>query len=445
MYAVLDLETTGGKYNEEGITEVAIYKFNGHEIVDQFISLVNPERPIQAFVVGLTGINNNMLKNAPKFYEVAKRILEITQDCVLVAHNAEFDYRILQLEFDRLGYDYQQKSLCTVELAKDLLPEEPSYSLGKLVRSLGIPLTDRHRANGDALATVKLFKLLLDKDSSKKIIQQSVKLNQKKKVDTKLLDLIGEVPSSTGVYYLHNENGRILFIGKSRNMKKSVSQHFTSENKKSRKLQNDVEAVTFEPTGSELLALLKENEEIIKNRPIHNRAPHKRLFKNQISSFKDEKGYINFKIDNADARKAQIGTFSNYQSAKAHLHKIVKEYELDVEKFGLKSEEFEPKKEESVSAYNERANLYIATTLFAKKDLVLIDRGRTHEERAALLIEDGKFKGFGYFNLNHQLNIEILHRIITPMTDSKEARHIIQSYFRTRKGIKVLAMEDINR
>jgi len=445
MYAVLDLETTGGKYNEEGITEVAIYKFNGHEIVDQFISLVNPERPIQAFVVGLTGINNNMLKNAPKFYEVAKRILEITQDCVLVAHNAEFDYRILQLEFDRLGYDYQQKSLCTVELAKDLLPEEPSYSLGKLVRSLGIPLTDRHRANGDALATVKLFKLLLDKDSTKKIIQQSVKLNQKKKLDTKLLDLIKEVPSTTGVYYLHNENSRILFIGKSRNMKKSVSQHFTSENKRSRKLQNDVEAVSFEPTGSELLAMLKENEEVIKNRPIHNRGPHKKLFKNQITSFKDDKGYINFKIERADARKAQIGTFSNYQSAKAHLHKIAEEYELDVEKMGLKKDEPEANTEESVSAYNERAKSYIATALFERKDLVLIDRGRTHEERAALLIEDGKFKGFGYFNLNHQLNTEILQRIITPMTDSKEARHIIQSYFRTRKGIKILAIEDINR
>lgn len=445
MYAVLDLETTGGKYNEEGITEVAIYKFNGHEIVDQFISLVNPERPIQAFVVGLTGINNNMLKNAPKFYEVAKRILEITQDCVLVAHNAEFDYRILQLEFDRLGYDYQQKSLCTVELAKDLLPDESSYSLGKLVRSLGIPLTDRHRANGDALATVKLFKLLLDKDSSKKIIQQSVKLNQKKKVDTKLLDLIKEVPSTTGVYYLHNVNGRILFIGKSRNMKKSVSQHFTSENKKSQKLQSDVVAVSFEPTGSELLAMLKENEEIIKNRPIHNRGPHKTLFKNQIASFKDDKGYINFKIERADARKAQIGTFSNYQSAKAHLHKIAEAYELDVEKLGLKSEEPATTTKESVSVYNERAKSYIETALFERKDLVLIDRGRTHEERSALLIEDGKFKGFGYFNLNHQLNIEILHRIITPMTDSKEARHIIQSYFRTRKGIKVLAIEDINR
>ncbi|HEA28711.1 MAG TPA: exonuclease [Leeuwenhoekiella sp.] len=445
MYAVLDLETTGGKYNEEGITEVAIYKFNGHEIVDQFISLVNPERPIQTFVVGLTGINNKMLKNAPKFYEVAKRIIEITQDCILVAHNAEFDYRILKLEFDRLGYNFQQKSLCTVELAKDLLPDEPSYSLGKLVRSLGIPLTDRHRANGDALATVKLFKLLLDKDSSKKIIQQSVKLNHKKKLDNKLLDLIEEVPSTTGVYYLHKENGRILFIGKSRNMKKNLSQHFTSENKKSKKLQNDVEAVSFEPTGSELLALLKESEEIIKNRPIYNRAPHKKLFKNQIASFKDDKGYINFKIERADARKAHIGTFSNYQSAKSHLHKIAEKYELDTAKLGLKKNTTEPTPQESVSTYNDRAKEYINNTLFARKDLVLIDRGRSRDERAALLIEDGKFKGFGYYNLNHQLDKEILHRIITPMKDSKEARHILQSYFRTGKGIKALELENIGR
>ncbi|PHR90777.1 MAG: exonuclease, partial [Leeuwenhoekiella sp.] len=270
MYAILDLETTGGKYNEEGITEVAIYKFDGREIVDQFISLVNPERPIQAFVVGLTGINNQMLRNAPKFYEVAKRIIEITQDCIIVAHNAQFDYRILQLEFDRLGYDYQRKSLCTVELAQELLPDQESYSLGKLARNLGIPVTDRHRANGDALATVKLFKILLAKDTQKKIIQESVKLNPKKQLDTKLRDLIEEIPSETGVFYMHNANGRVIYIGKSRNMKKQVNQHFTSDNKKSKRIQDEVEALSYDETGSELVALLKENEEVKKIRPYHN-------------------------------------------------------------------------------------------------------------------------------------------------------------------------------
>ena len=116
MYAILDIETTGGKYNEEGITEIAIYRFDGDQIVDQFISLVNPERPIQPFVINLTGINNEMLRHAPKFYEVAKRIIEITDGCIMVAHNALFDNRILTTEFDRLGYPYEKETLCTVEI-----------------------------------------------------------------------------------------------------------------------------------------------------------------------------------------------------------------------------------------------------------------------------------------------------------------------------------------
>ena len=200
MYAILDIETTGGKYNEEGITEIAIYRFDGHEIVDQFSSLVNPERSIQPFVVNLTGINNQMLRSAPKFYEVAKRIIEITEDCILVAHNAKFDNRILTTEFDRLGYKYEKNTLCTVELSKKLIPDLPSYSLGKLVKSLGIPLTDRHRAQGDARATVTLFKMLLNKDTSKNIIEAAVRKNPKRQLEPKLLDLIAEAPTETGVY-----------------------------------------------------------------------------------------------------------------------------------------------------------------------------------------------------------------------------------------------------
>ena len=121
MYAVLDIETTGGKYNEEGITEIAIHKFDGHQVIDRFISLVNPEKTIQPFVVNLTGINNKMLQTAPKFHEIAKRIIEITEGSILVAHNAQFDYRILRTEFRRLGYNYERKTICTVDLSKKLI------------------------------------------------------------------------------------------------------------------------------------------------------------------------------------------------------------------------------------------------------------------------------------------------------------------------------------
>ena len=270
MYAILDIETTGGQFNEEGITEIAIYKFDGHEIVDQFISLVNPEIPIQPFVVKLTGINNAMLRSAPKFFEVAKRIIEMTNDCVLVAHNADFDYRILRTEFRRLGYDFNVKTLCTVELSKKLLPEQPSHSLGKLVRALGIPMADRHRASGDAMATVKLFKMLLDKDLNKEIVKEHIKFEIQKGIAPKLMDIIESVPSRTGVYYIHNEQGKLVYIGKSRNIKKRINQHFTGTTTKCRKIQSDVFTVTYDETGSELIALLKESEEIKINKPMYN-------------------------------------------------------------------------------------------------------------------------------------------------------------------------------
>ncbi len=270
MYAVLDIETTGGKYNEEGITEIAIYKFDGHQIVDQFISLVNPEKVIQPFVVKLTGINNDMLKNAPKFFEVAKRIVEITKDCVLVAHNANFDNRILTTEFRRLSFDFDRKTLCTVELSKKLILNLPSYKLGRLCRSLGIPVSSRHRAEGDALATVQLFKLLLNKDTDKEIVKQAIKTDNPRKLAPKLLTILDDLPTNTGLFYVHNCTSTILYIGKGKNIKKTVNQLFLRTSKKARYLQDKVVSVSYEETGNELIANLKLAQEIKINKPLHN-------------------------------------------------------------------------------------------------------------------------------------------------------------------------------
>ena len=214
MYVILDIETTGGKFNEEGITEIAIHRFDGEKVVDKFISLVNPEKKIQPFVVKLTGISDKMVRTAPKFHEVAKRIVEITESAVMVAHNAQFDYRILRTEFRRLGFNYERETICTVNLSKELIPEQESYSLGKLVRSLGIPVSDRHRANGDALATLELFKLLLAKDSSKKIIQSVTNAGTLGELSPRQIDLVETLPNSKGVYYMHNKDGDIIFLGK---------------------------------------------------------------------------------------------------------------------------------------------------------------------------------------------------------------------------------------
>ena len=270
MYAILDIETTGGKFNEEGITEIAIYKFDGHEIVDQFISLVNPEIPIQPFVVKLTGINSSMLVNAPKFFEVAKRIVEITSDCVIVAHNANFDNRILTTEFRRLGYDFERKTLCTVELSKKLIPDLTSYKLGNLCHNLGIPISSRHRADGDAYATYQLFKLLLNKDSDKEIVKQAVKTENPKKLAPKLQQLLDEVTTKAGIFYLHNSISEIIYIGKGKNLKKEVTKLFLKTTSKTIKLTNEAVSISYEETGNELITHLKYIEELKINKPVFN-------------------------------------------------------------------------------------------------------------------------------------------------------------------------------
>jgi DNA polymerase III subunit epsilon len=270
LYAILDIETTGGKFNEEGITEIAIYKFDGHQIVDQFVSLVNPEKEIQPFVVNLTGINNGMLRNAPKFYEIAKRIVEITTNCVLVAHNANFDNRILTTEFRRLGFEFERKTLCTVELSQKLIPELPSYKLGKLCRSLGIPVASRHRAEGDAIATVQLFKHLLNKDAAKEIVKKAIKTDNGRKLAPKLLNILDNLPSNEGLFYVHNSKSEILYIGKGKNIKKATNQLFLRTSKKAITIQNNVVSVSYAETGSPLISELKYTEEVKINKPKFN-------------------------------------------------------------------------------------------------------------------------------------------------------------------------------
>jgi len=452
LYAILDIETTGGQFNEEGITEIAIYKFDGHEIVDQFISLVNPEKPIQPFVVKLTGINNAMLQSAPKFYEIAKRIIEITENCVVVAHNAQFDYRIMRTEFNRLGYDFQRQNLCTVELAKKLIPEQPSYSLGKLVRALGIPMADRHRASGDALATVKLFKMLLDKDLEKEIVKTFIKTEIEKGLNPKLLDIVSELPSTTGIYYVHKENGDIIYIGKSKNIKKRVNQHFTGSSRRDKKIQKEVFTVTYEETGSELIALLKEAEEIKINKPAYNRALSKTVFPWSLYQEKNKEGYLGLKLQKTDARKKEVASFATHVEAQSALFKITDKFvlcqkinQLEIVKthcfpFELNQCNGACIGQESPENYNIRVDDFLANNEYQRQNIIAIDRGRNLQERSAILIENGIFQGYAFFDLNYQVNnIEILRNIITPMKNSRDTKNVILSYLKKKKVYKIIS------
>ena len=396
-----------------------------------------------------------MLRSAPKFFEVAKQIVEITKDCVLVAHNAKFDYRILSLEFERLGFKFERKNLCTVELSKQLIPDLPSYSLGKLVRALGIPMSDRHRASGDAMATTKLFELLLNKDLDKQIVKASIRMEPKRQLEPKLIAIINSLFSVTGVYYMHNEAGDIIYIGKSKNIKSRINQHFAGQNSKSKKIQLEVSAVTYEETGSELLALLKESAEIKHHKPKFNRALRRTIFTHGLFSFKDENGYINLKIQKIKGNQKPITTFANIQSGKSFMNKIVEKHNLCQKLCGLyktksscfghtiKECEGACIGQELVGDYNTKVNKIIKYYSFKAKSFLVIDKGRQLDERSAVWVEKGVLRGFAYFNLNFQIsNIDVLSSLITPLEHNKDAQHILQSYMRRHKRLKVIALED---
>ncbi|MBT8187373.1 MAG: GIY-YIG nuclease family protein [Croceitalea sp.] len=429
MFAILDIESTGGKYNEEGIMEIAIHKFDGHKVVDKFISLINPEREIQPFVSNLTGINNKMLRSAPKFHEVAKRIVEITENAVLVAHNAQFDYRILRTEFRRLGFDYQRKTLCTVDLSKKLIPEAESHSLGKLVRSLGIAVSDRHRANGDALATLKLFKLLLAKDSDKEIVTSVIKLESLGELSPRQLDIVEELPSETGLYYMHNKDGEIIYLGKTKNIKKRVNQHFTNVGHIARKLQKETKKVTYEQTGSELIALLKEHHEVKQKRPIYNGNGAIKGFSYGIYLVQDENGKPLLVPQKANGQTNRLSSFSNGKSCNNFLQKLILEKGLHDNKTQLNK----------LETINDLFQKYSTSD----RDLVLLERGRELGEQAAVLIKNGVLQGFGFTELNHQINnIHILESLITPMQGDLGTTHIIESYLRRNTRIKLLELNN---
>jgi len=163
LYSIIDIETTGQVASNVKITEIAIYVHDGDKIVNSFCTLVNPECYISNFITELTGITNEMVANAPKFYEIARKIVEITDGTIFVAHNVSFDYSIVREEFKRLGYAYKRKTLCTVKLGRKYLPGHASYSLGNICDDLNIKIEGRHRASGDALATIRLFEIIMER------------------------------------------------------------------------------------------------------------------------------------------------------------------------------------------------------------------------------------------------------------------------------------------
>ena len=433
MYAIIDIETTGGDYDEEGITEIAIYQYDGFKITDQFCSLINPKKQIQPFVKKLTGINEKMLEKAPVFFEVAKRIVEITRNCIIVAHNAAFDYRILKTEFKRLGYVFERETICTINLSKELLPEQKEFSLGKLVSNLGIPFSIRHRAFGDAQATLKLFELLIEKDIKKNIIKQHIKILNNNKASKRFLKIIEKLPSEMGIYYILDAHKKIIYIGKSKNIKQSVSQYLTSSNKKSLIIQNKISQASFSLTGGQLVTLLKQQIEIKINSPVLNTSSKYRIYPIGVR-VDDKETYHRIIIEQVKKNFKYLTVFKNKIDAEKTIQILAEKFEIQ-----LKDLNFSIKEKESPKKYNYKVKKLSKSFSYPFPNFLIIENGRKHGEFTFILIKNNKFRGYGYFELNHQIKTmsQINSRLIS-MEENNDTKKLINSYLLKKKYIKLI-------
>lgn len=454
MYAIVDIETTGGSARMEKITEIAIYQHDGEKITGEFVSLINPDRNIPYYITTLTGITNEMVESAPKFYEIAREIVEYTEGRTFVAHNARFDYSFIRQEFKSLGYNFKRNILDTVALSRKLLPGHRSYSLGNLCKDLNIIIEGRHRAAGDALATVKLLERLLNCDLEKHGKHSDLLRNTKISKLNPYLDVskIDAIPEEPGVYYFYNESGDLIYIGKSRNLQQRIKTHLSNNTTaRAMEMRDIIADIGWEVTGSELIALLLESSEIKKNKPVYNRAQRSSGFQWGIYSFTDSAGYINFRFGQINNDDTPLSVFVSREKAKTKLLSLVEKYELCQKLTGL----YETNGacfhfqvgichgaccgKETAMKYNERAKKAADEFLFSRRNFFIVDKGRDEDERCVVKIVNGRYEGYGYFNVNDMgFGMSALHDCIKQTNDNHDIHAILKQYLRSCKVEKII-------
>jgi DNA polymerase-3 subunit epsilon len=446
LYAIVDIETTGSRPTEDKITEIAIILHDGHKTVDSFTSLINPGRSIPYEITQLTGITNEMVREAPKFHEVARRIVEFTEGKVFVAHNVRFDYSFIKSEFHSLGYNYQRKTLCTVRLSRKLLPGYPSYSLGKLCSSLKIPLNNRHRAYGDAEATSKLFDKILKLEKPHELtdfIDGEIKAQT---LPTQITSAqVMALPEETGIYYFHNAQGQVIYVGKSKNIRKRIISHFAMDYKsgKSIEFKNSITDISYEVTGSELVALLLESDEIKRIKPKYNSAQKRTGGLYGIFQEEDKNGYIHLYFDRLTAGKEPLVVLQNYHRAQGFLYRQVEKFSLclkmcELHKIKGPCFDYQLRRckgacigHEPAEEYNMRVQEAVNSFCFSKENFIIVGRGRCRGEKSVVCVEEGKYKGFGYFEESEQdLTLQEMRNYIKPYAHNRDIQKIICGYLK---------------
>ncbi|MFC0771577.1 exonuclease domain-containing protein [Terrimonas alba] len=443
MYAIVDIETTGGYASANGITEISIRVFDGSRVVQKFETLVNPLHSIPYYIQSMTGITNEMVKDAPLFSDVAEQVYEILHDKIFVAHNVNFDYSFVKSHLAASNFALNTKKLCTIRLSRKIFPGFNSYSLGNLCHSLDIPINDRHRAGGDAEATVKVFQLLLQNDKEK-LIEKSLLRNSKEQVLPPNVpkEHFDQLPYSPGVYYFHNEKGKVIYVGKAKNIRYRVNSHF-SNNSESRQKQNFLKhtyGISYQPCATELMAHILESTEIKKIWPAFNYSQKNAERVYGIFLYEDQKGYYRLAIEKNKKQLRPVHTFHYLVDGHSILRRMIREYNLCPKLCFLQTthshcEGIEEnycygacELKEKPAEYNNRV-LKAIESFADQPTFAIIDNGLSAEDQSCILVCEGKFYGMGYIPSDIQVTEpEMLKDLLTPYKENLFIRNLVNGY-----------------
>lgn len=438
-YAIVDIETTGGNASGSRITEIAIVIHDGINVIDRYETLVNPEREIPAAIFGLTGINNEMVANAPVFDAISDKVLEMLTDRIFVAHNVNFDYSFVRHQLEQAGFKWTARKLCTVRAARKIKPGLGSYSLGNLCNSLDIVIENRHRASGDADATALLFSLLLEWDDAGEIEKMILKTAQDQRLPPNLPpDDFTQLPEKPGVYYFYNQVKKVIYVGKAVNIKKRVASHFSGHNINSQR-QNflrDIYGISFEICATELMALLLECTEIKQLWPTYNRALKRFEPKYGLYQYEARNGYKYLAIGKVNKFQVCTHEFNSLYDAINLLRSLSEQFKID-QRFckyskpeeGVVFQNNDIEDSPDVSLHNEQVDNAIDFLLNQRPSFAIIDKGRTTDERSCIWVEKGHFYGMGYIPSDASITEPSeVKNYVTPYKSNQYIMHLIFAY-----------------
>ncbi|MEZ5045818.1 MAG: exonuclease domain-containing protein [Chitinophagaceae bacterium] len=451
MFAIVDIETCGSKFalQHGRIIDICILVHDGISVIDKFSTLINPDCYIGSFYTKLSGITNEMVADAPRFHEIAKDILSFTEGHIFVAHNVSFDYNFIKEEFASLGYKFKSEKLCTVKLSRKLLPGKKSYSLGNLCESLGIQIENRHRAEGDAVATAKLFDILMQQKAQSRLYKSAGldKLMTTRKDSIKKY-ILNKLPDTCGVYYFLNKNQEIIYIGKSVSMYSRAQSHYNSDLKKSKEMLQLTFNVDYVETGSELISLLYESEEIKKHKPFFNRARKKDTFTHGIELYMQDE-IKQLRIVPYEEASFCLQVFNSYEAARECLNTWIEEHHLCLRYCGLSNTDqlghpcFHAQIQkcfgicnqvETPTEYNERVLKIEEKLSYPHSHFLILERGRHEQEWSFVWIDNKRYKGFGYIDKEMTLyHPEDIAGYITSNEVYPDSDIIIRQYLKQHK------------